>query len=248
MQASRSVGQSDADRPSLHGAASNRVRVAGLLRRDQRLVAEPGNPSARRDVVSSPPAEATTAVAYRETMRVYTRTGDRGETSLRWGRRVRKDSAFPTAYGTVDEAQAAIGVARAEAEPQSDLDRILVGVCRDLWVLMAELATAPEDRGRLEAGKDLVTGEMVSRLEEIIDRISQRFEMPKGFTIPGQTRLGALLDLARTVVRRAERAVVGLGLEDSQAVPYLNRLADLLWVLARWVEERPLLAESVDGS
>ncbi|GIU91449.1 MAG: cob(I)yrinic acid a,c-diamide adenosyltransferase [Acidimicrobiia bacterium] len=178
-------------------------------------------------------------------MRVYTRTGDDGETSLRWGRRVGKADPLPVAYGSVDEAQAAVGLARAEAGPDGELDPILTRVCRDLWVLMAELATAPEDRPRLEAGKDLVTPEMVSGLEGIIDRFSEAIEPPRGFVVPGQNRLAAHLDFARTVVRRAEREVVRLGLPDSSAVPYLNRLADLLWVLARWAEGEPLPVRQV---
>ena len=178
-------------------------------------------------------------------MRVYTRKGDSGETGLRWGGRVRKDSPFPMAYGSVDEAQAVIGLARAEADPAGELHRILTLTCRDLWVVMAELATDPAHRDRLQAGKDRVTAEMVTALEGIIDEVGSRFEPPRDFAIPGQNRLAALLDLARTVTRRAERAVVALEVEDSLAVPYLNRLADLLWVLARWAEGEPLLARKV---
>ena len=96
-------------------------------------------------------------------MKVYTRKGDDGTTGLYFGGRVRKDSVHPAAYGVVDEAQAFIGLARAEAEPGSELDRLLVALERDLWVLMAELATAPENRPKLTPGEQLVTDEMVVR-------------------------------------------------------------------------------------
>ncbi len=146
------------------------------------------------------------------------------------------------ANGAVDEAQAVIGVARAEAERGSELDLLLVGIERDLWVLMAELATVPDDRRKLKPGTSLVTAEMVTALEERIDELKERADMPSDFTVPGQNRLSALLDQARTVVRRAERAVVGLtyedgGLaEDSLVQRYLNRLSDLLWTASRWQE------------
>jgi cob(I)alamin adenosyltransferase len=173
---------------------------------------------------------------------IYTRTGDDGTTGLLYGKRVRKDDPMIDANGAVDEAQAVIGVARAEAERGSELDLLLIGVERDLWVLMAELATLPGDRRKLKPGTSLVTAEMVTALEERIDELKERAEMPADFTVPGQNRVSALLDQARTVVRRAERAVVGLsyesgGLAEDSLVPrYLNRLSDLLWTLSRWQE------------
>ncbi len=157
---------------------------------------------------------------------------------------MRKDSARPTAYGTVDEAQAILGVARAGCERGSELDRIVVGVEHDLWVLMAELATAPGNRRKLTAGKDLVTAEMVTALEERIDAVTERFEQPKEFVVPGEDAVAAQLDVARTVVRRAERDALAIDDEpESQVVPYLNRLSDLCWTLARWRE-----AEVAGGS
>ena len=174
-------------------------------------------------------------------MKIYTRKGDDGTTGLLYGRRVRKDSAAPTAYGAVDEAQAAIGVARAECDPGTELDRLLIRVERDLWVLMAELATDPTKRSKLKPGQSLVTAEMVAALEDIIDDLSARFEPPTGFVVPGQTRVAALLDVARTVVRRAERHALAAATSDSYIVPYLNRLSDLLWTMARWEEGTSLL-------
>lgn len=178
-------------------------------------------------------------------MKLYTKSGDDGTTALFFGGRVPKDSAKPSAYGSVDEAQAAIGVARVEAEAESDLDRILVGVMRDLWVLMAELATLPANHHKLEAGSTVVTPEMVSALETTIDSVSDCFEQPTEFVVPGQNRVAAALDFARTVVRRAERESLSATThDDSQILPYLNRLSDLLWILARWQEGTSLPARS----
>lgn len=178
-------------------------------------------------------------------VKVYTRKGDDGTTGLYGGGRVPKDSAAPAAYGTVDEAQAALGVARAETDRSGDLHEILVGVERDLWVLMAELATDPGNRHKLVAGASQVTAEMVTALETTIDDVSERFDPPTEFVVPGESRISALLDVARTVVRRAERDAVAAAVEGSQVVPYLNRLSDLCWTLARWEEGTALIAKEV---
>lgn len=175
-------------------------------------------------------------------MKIYTRTGDDGSTRLYRGGRVPKDHALPEAYGTVDEAQAAIGVARAESGEGSELDVLLVGLERDLWVLMGELATDEAERDGLVAGESLVTDEMVTRLEGQIDDIMGRFEPPTEFVVPGQNRFSAALDLARTVVRRSERRAIGVAVDGSRVVPYLNRLSDLLWSIARWQEGISLVA------
>ncbi len=178
-------------------------------------------------------------------MKVYTGKGDDGTTGLLFGGRVPKDSALPWAYGTVDEAQATLGMARATCERGNELDVILVRLCAELWVLMAELATLPANRAKLTAGSTLVTAEMVTGLEVLIDEASARFEPPKEFVVPGQSLLSAHLDLARTVVRRAERLSVRAVAEGSQVVPYLNRLSDLCWTLARWQEGESLRTRSV---
>lgn len=178
-------------------------------------------------------------------MRIYTRRGDDGTTGLLHGGRVAKDSPLPSAYGAVDEAQAALGVARAAAGRGSELGGLLVAIETDLWVLMAELATAPPGRDRLVPGRSLVTAEMVAGLEARIDDLSARFEPPTEFVVPGETVVGAHLDVARTVVRRAERDVLGAlarlraggePVEGTEVVAYLNRLSDLLWTMARWEE------------
>lgn len=175
-------------------------------------------------------------------MKIYTRKGDDGTTGLLYGDRVRKDSPQPTAYGTVDEAQALIGLARASGEPDGELDTMLVGIERDLWVLMAELATAPAKRERLTAGQNLVTVEMVVALEDLIDSVMERFDPPTEFVVPGQSLTAAHLDVARTVVRRAERDALSAAADGSFAGPYLNRLSDLLWALARWQEGASLVS------
>ena len=173
-------------------------------------------------------------------MGIYTKRGDDGTTGLYLGGRVRKDDAAVEACGTVDEAQAFLGLARAEAEPGSELDTALVALQRDLWVLMADLATAGENRARLRAGETLVTAEMVAALEVRIDALTEATQMPREFVVPGQSRPSALLDVARTVVRRAERRAVPAAPAGSAVVAYLNRLSDLLWTMARREEVRSL--------
>jgi cob(I)alamin adenosyltransferase len=176
-------------------------------------------------------------------VKVYTKTGDDGTTGLLFGGRVRKDSALPVAYGSVDEAQAAVGLARAAGESDSDLEDLLIVVMRDMWVIMAELATSPENRHKLEGGSTLTTEAMVQALEDRIDEVSDRFEPPTEFVVPGQNIVAAHLDVARTVVRRAEREVLAaVEGTDSHALSYLNRLSDLLWTLARWQDGESLTA------
>ena len=175
--------------------------------------------------------------------KVYTRKGDDGTTQLLFAGkdRVAKSSPRVAAYGDVDEAVATLGVARAEAssDGQTDVAEIVLQLQRELFVLGAELATAPGDADRLTPGVSLITAEMGVALEMKIDELTSTFEQPKDFIVPGNTRLGAALDLAGRVVRRAERAVDALSREEpvrSEARAYLNRLADLVWVLARYAE------------
>lgn len=180
-------------------------------------------------------------------MKVYTRKGDDGTTGLLFGGRAPKDGPGPAAYGVVDEAQSALGLARAEARG-TELDELLVRAQRDLVVLMAELATAPENRHKLVDGQTRVTASMVENMEPIIDEVTTRFEPLRDFVIPGENRVAAALDFARTVVRRAERETVSAANQgwletDSFAIPYLNRLADLVYTFARWQEGEHRLAK-----
>ncbi len=169
-------------------------------------------------------------------MKIYTRAGDDGTTGLYFGGRVAKSAEPVEVNGAVDEAQAALGWARSLSESGSRLDELLITLERDLWVLMAEVATLPANRHKLVAEKSLVTNEMIERLEREIDALSSDIEMPKEFVVPGENRLSAALDVARAVIRRAERVAVGYPLENSLVTPYLNRLSDLAWTMARWAE------------
>ena len=174
-------------------------------------------------------------------MKVYTRTGDDGTTGLFFGGRVAKDAFGPSAYGTTDEVVSALGLARAECDADSELGVLLIRLQRELFVVGAELATAPENRHKLTPGTTSVTLEMVTALEPLIDEITGRFEAPTEFVLPGENRVSAALDVARTTARRAERECVsatrnGWLEPHSQVVPYLNRLADLCWTLGRWQE------------
>jgi cob(I)alamin adenosyltransferase len=179
-------------------------------------------------------------------VKIYTRKGDDGTTGLLFGGpRVQKNSPVIEANGVVDEAQSVIGMARAETPPGGELDTLLIAIEHDLWVLMSEVATAPANRKKLVPGKSLVTPEMVAILESHIDALNERFDMPTEFIVPGQNRVSAVLDVARTVVRRGERLVVGaMAGIDSQVGPYLNRLSDLLWTMARWQEGEHLLSRA----
>jgi cob(I)alamin adenosyltransferase len=196
-------------------------------------------------------------------VRIYTKKGDDGTTGLLFGGRVKKSSARIEVNGEIDEAQAMIGLARAQASPDSKLDQILIELARDLYCVMAEVATARRNRGKLVPGKTKVTAEMIDSLEVHIDTLTELFDMPAEFVIPGQNQTSAALDVARTVVRRAERRY-GKGLFDdgngtfdasdeqtadtpdgSLVGAYLNRLSDLLWTMARWQEgEHHILAKN----
>jgi cob(I)alamin adenosyltransferase len=176
-------------------------------------------------------------------MRIYTRKGDDGTTGLLYGgKRVSKADLRTDAYGTTDEAVSALGLARAAIGAITDrtearLDPLIVRLQRELFVVGAELATHVDRRGRLTPGTTLVTADMVSALEGEIDALEALVPMPAEFVLPGESMTGAALDLARSTVRRAERRAVALSqsgeLPDSHVIAYLNRLADLLFVMAR---------------
>jgi cob(I)alamin adenosyltransferase len=166
--------------------------------------------------------------------RIYTRGGDAGETSLGDGARVAKDHDRVAAYGTVDEANAVIGLARRTAAPE--IDRLLARIQNDLFDLGADLCR-PGDAGD---GKLRVTETQVSRLETEIDSVNQRLQPLESFILPGGSAAAAQLHLARTATRRAERLVVRLGRSEPvnpAVLKYLNRLSDLLFVLARAANE-----------
>jgi cob(I)alamin adenosyltransferase len=174
-------------------------------------------------------------------VKIYTRKGDDGTTGLWYGGRVPKHDGRPEAYGSVDEAASALGLARAAAERGGELYTDILRVQNELFIAGAELATAPEAAARLEAGVSKVTADMVDRLEADIDRYMDRVDLPPKFVIPGGTELSARLDVARAAVRRAERRVAALKdageLVDDNVVTYLNRLSDALFAMARFADE-----------
>jgi cob(I)alamin adenosyltransferase len=180
-------------------------------------------------------------------VKIYTRKGDDGTTGLLYGGRISKRSPAIELNGTIDEAQAAIGIARAESS-DVELNRLCIHLERDLWIVMAEVATLPSNRGKLVPGSSMVTSEMVEFVELEIDRLAETVEMPTEFVVPGETLSSARLDVARTVVRRAERLSVDFVSEmtDSLVGSYLNRLSDLLWIMARWQETTHLKVRDVE--
>lgn len=176
-------------------------------------------------------------------MSIVTKTGDQGTTSLMYKRRVSKCHPRVEAYGAVDELNAALGLARALAAPAFVRDNLVL-TQKDLVVLMGELATAVEDLPRyVKDGFTLVTPELTARLETVVKAIEAQNISFHGWATPGANVSSAALDVARTVCRRAERRVCELQdssqLNNSEIVIYLNRLSDLLWLLARWVENQP---------
>ena len=174
-------------------------------------------------------------------MKIYTRKGDDGSTSLWYGGRVPKGDLRTEAYGTLDEACSDLGCARALCgEDETELAGDILSLQNSLFVAGAELATAPEASDRLEDGVSRVTEEMTAELEAAIDRYMDRVDLPPKFVIPGGNALSAQLDVARTVIRRAERRVVaikGAGeLDSDEVIRFLNRASDLCFAMARFAD------------
>ena len=173
-------------------------------------------------------------------MSIATKTGDSGTTALMYGRRVQKNHPRVEAYGTVDELNTALGLARATATDDF-VARNLPVVQKDLIVLMGELCVLTEDLPRyVKDGYSLVTPAMTAKLDVLVKEIESQNVTFKGWATPGATLHSAALDVARTVCRRAERRVCALKESGSpvnaEIIVYLNRLSDLLWLFARWVE------------
>jgi cob(I)alamin adenosyltransferase len=192
---------------------------------------------------------------------VATGRGDDGTTALLFGgERVGKDDLRTEAYGAVDEAVAALGLARAElsvaaragelSPDMARLDERVLRIQRELFVVGAELATNPEARDKARDDVTRVSQHMVDGMDEMLREMEGRIVLPKEFVVPGETRLSAGLEMGRTVLRRAERRAVTLThhdeeLANSRLLPYLNRLADLLWILARAAEQAEEQAATV---
>lgn len=174
-------------------------------------------------------------------MKIYTKKGDDGTTSLWYGGRVPKHHRRTSAYGTLDEACSALGVARALCGPaQAELAADILRLQDDIFIAGAELATAPQAADRLEDGISRTTEGMVTELEEGIDRYMAQVNLPPKFVIPGGNQLSAQLDVARTMIRRAERQISLLGEEGELAsetvIHFVNRASDYAFALARYAD------------
>ena len=174
-------------------------------------------------------------------MKIYTKKGDKGDTSLLYGNQVSKDNIAPEAYGSVDELVAALGLIRCEEKLPIEVKDTTLRIQRELFVVGAELATDKEKRSKLVDGKTKVTESMIKMLEKDIDFLTEKNGIPTYFVVPGENVISAKFDWARVVSRRAERKCVTwyktLEIEDSKVVTYLNRLSDFLWMMARDFEE-----------
>ncbi len=174
-------------------------------------------------------------------MSIATKTGDDGTTALMYNRRVAKTDVRVEAYGAVDELNSALGVARAIVG-DAFIEEPVFAIQKELVILMGELAVLDEDRGRYaKGGFEFVTSPMVDRLTALIDDLEKNHKISfKHWATPGATASAAALDVARTVCRRAERRVVRLGEEaggvNPEIIRYLNRLSDLCWLYARFIE------------
>jgi cob(I)alamin adenosyltransferase len=213
----------------------------------------PARPAAPDTAQSDARAAATPAAQLRFPSAVATGRGDDGTTGLLFGgARIRKDDPRTEAYGTIDEAIAALGLARAYlanasfsvagGTPSStELAGVLLRFQRELFVAGAELATGREAWNRLVDGRTRVSQEMVEGVEDVLADVERRIDMPREFVVPGETAASAAIELGRAVLRRAERRAVALDAAGEVAgahlLRYLNRLADLLWVLARAAEQ-----------
>jgi cob(I)alamin adenosyltransferase len=175
--------------------------------------------------------------------KVTTGTGDTGYTGLLGEQRVPKYDPRPDTFGTVDEATSALGLARATSHDPK-VKEIIYQIQQELYLLMGELATPPENYEKM--GLRMTTAH-VQRLEQIEEALKQEVEIPNKFIIPGDTPDGAALDLARTIIRRAERMTVKLlhdgVIANTEVVRYLNRLSDLIFILARYIEVKSSMAE-----
>ncbi len=181
--------------------------------------------------------------------RVYTKFGDKGETSLLYGGRVSKNNPHTEAYGITDEAVSAMGLGRATTSDQR-VKNILRDLQRELFTIAAELATDPDKYELFQQHFSPVTESMVDNLETTIDSLEEEFQMPTVFVLPGGSPASSAIDMARTIIRTAERRVVALAeaglLTNDLITAYLNRLGDLLFVLARY-QDRELPIERATG-
>ena len=172
-------------------------------------------------------------------MKIYTKKGDDGTTGLLYGGRVAKDDQRTEVYGTLDETVSALGIARAGGLVPR-VEEIVVRIQREMFVVGAQLATTDDNQSKLQEGVSKIDPSMTTRLEDEIDALIAEHPLPQEFILPGETTGSAGLDLARSTIRRAERQAVAMDRQglvpDPEILRYLNRLSDLLFVLARYHE------------
>jgi len=179
--------------------------------------------------------------AILKNMKIYTKQGDKGFTKLLYGGEVPKDSIAPEAYGSVDELVASLGLIRAEKKLPLATKELVLKIQRNLFIVGAELATSKENRNKLKPGETLVTLNMIYELENDIDYLTEKNGIPSYFVVPGENKISSKFDWSRVVSRRAERKCVTwqqfFEIQESLVGIYLNRLSDLLWMLARDFEK-----------
>jgi cob(I)alamin adenosyltransferase len=177
-------------------------------------------------------------VGFRD-VKIYTRKGDAGRTGLLYGGRVDKDDIRTEVYGTLDETVSALGIARAGGL-ETRVEEVVIRLQKEMFVVGAQLATAPEHQDRLQEGVSKVSASMTEQAEADIDQLVGKHPIPQEFILPGETPGAAGLDLARSIIRRAERAATRMNrtglVPDPEILRYLNRASDLLFVLARFEE------------
>lgn len=182
-------------------------------------------------------------------MRVYTRSGDDGETGLLFGGRVPKTDLRCEAYGSTDQAVSAMGLARALSK-DNYVQKILLQVQKEMFIVGAELSTTVENYELFTNNFNAITSEMVKRIESLIDELDDEIDLPSSFIVPGASPASAALDMARSLLRTSERRVVEMQqqeiLVNSEVLRYINRLSDLLFMLGRY-EDRALSFEIVTG-
>ena len=182
-------------------------------------------------------------------MRVYTRSGDDGETGLLFGGRVSKTDLRCEAYGSTDQAVSAMGLARALSKDDY-VQKILLQVQKEMFIVGSELSTTVENYSLFTKNFNAITSEMVKRIENLIDELDDEIDLPSSFIVPGASPASAALDMARSLLRTAERRVVEMQqqetLVNSEVLRYINRLSDLLFMLGRY-EDKDLSFEIVTG-
>ena len=171
--------------------------------------------------------------------KIYTKKGDDGTTGLLYGGRVQKDDLRTAVYGTLDETVSALGIARAGGLVPK-VEAIVVRIQREMFVVGAQLATSADNQSKLEVGVSKVSAEMTDQAEQDIDALLEEHPLRNEFVLPGETAGSAGLDLARSIIRRAEREAVAMDRDglvpDPEILRYLNRVSDLLFALARYHE------------